>query len=208
MKHAIPGFLIIFQFSFLLTHAQLTKSTAEIAYTITRMAEIYHVQPRTVDQSFSIDLYNQMIRALDQDKIYFSAQDIHQLEKWQYTLNDELLSKKADFLTLLISIYTRKINQTDSILELISKTKVDLNQTETYAVAEDSSFSPDDARRKTKIYKLIKRNIIETIVDTYNDDSTKKNIAAEVLKISAQKKINKDFKREIQRKRRYKDGIV
>jgi carboxyl-terminal processing protease len=207
MKHIIPGFSIFFLFSFLGSQAQLTKPTAETAYTITRMAEIYHVQPRTVDKAFSIDLYSQMIRALDQDKIYFSAEDIRQLDNWRYTLNDQLLNKKEDFLKLLINIYTRKINQTDSILDLISKSKFDLNLTETYSVAEDSSFSPTDAQRKTKIYKLIKRNIIETIVDIYDDDSTKKNIPVDILEPSARKKVCHAFKRDIQRTRQSKDGL-
>jgi len=160
MKNAIPGFLIFFLFSFLASRAQLTKSAAGTAYTITRMAEIYHVQPRVVDKTFSADLYSQMIRALDQDKIYFSAEDIHQLDIWKYALNNQLLDKKEDFLKLLINIYTRKINQTDSILDLLSKSKFDLNLAETYTVGEDSSFSPNDVQRKIKIYKLIKRNII------------------------------------------------
>ncbi len=207
MKYVIPGFLIFFLVSFLGSQAQLTKPTAETAYTITRMAEIYHVQPRTVDKAFSNDLYGQMIRALDQDKIYFSAEDIRQLDNWQYSLNDQLLNKKEDFLKLLINIYTRKINQTDSILDLISKSKIDLNLTETYSVAEDSSFSPIDAQRKTKIYKLIKRNIIETIVDIYDDDSTKKNITADILEPSARKKVCHAFKRDIQRIRQSKDGL-
>jgi carboxyl-terminal processing protease len=207
MKYVIPGFLIFFLVSFLGSQAQLTKPTAETAYTITRMAEIYHVQPRAVDKAFSIDLYSQMIRALDQDKIYFSAEDIRQLDNWQYILNDQLLNKKEDFLKLLINIYTRKINQTDSILDLISKSKFDLNLAETYSVAEDSSFSPTDAQRKTKIYKLIKRNIIETIVDIYDDDSTKKNIPTDVLESSARKKVCHAFKRDIQRTRQSQDGL-
>ncbi len=207
MKYVIPGFLIFFLVSFLGSQAQLTKPTAETAYTITRMAEIYHVQPRAVDKAFSIDLYGQMIRALDQDKIYFSAEDIRQLDNWQYTLNDQLLNKKEDFLKLLINIYTRKINQTDSILDLISKSKFDLNLAETYSVAEDSSFSPTDAQRKTKIYKLIKRNIIETIVDVYDDDSTKKNIPTDVLETSARKKVCHAFKRDIQRTRQSQNGL-
>jgi carboxyl-terminal processing protease len=207
MKNAIPVFLIFFLFSFLASRAQLTKSAAGTAYTITRMAEIYHVQPRVVDKTFSADLYNQMIRALDQDKIYFSAEDIHQLDIWQYTLNNQLLDKKEDFLKLLINIYTRKINQTDSILDLLSKSKFDLNLAETYTVAEDSSFSPNDVQRKIKIYKLIKRNIIETILDIYDDDSTKRNISAEILEPSARKKVCHAFKRDIQRTRQSKDGL-
>jgi carboxyl-terminal processing protease len=207
MKYVIPGFLIFFLFSFLASRAQLTKPTAETAYTITRMAEIYHVQPRAVDKAFSMDLYSQTIRALDQDKIYFSAVDIRQLDNWRYTLNDQLLNKKEDFLKLLINIYTRKINQTDSILDQLSKSKIDLSLAETYSIAEDSSFSSNDAQRKTKIYKLIKRNIIETIVDIYNDDSTKKNISAEILEPSARKKVCHAFKRDIQRTRQSKDGL-
>ena len=207
MKYVIPGFLVFLLFSFLASQAQLTKPTTETAFTITRMAEIYHVQPRAVDRSFSTDLYHQMIRALDQDKIYFSAEDIRQLDNWQYTLNDQLLNKKEDFLKLLINIYIRKINQTDSILDQLSKSKFDLNLTETYTVAEDSSFSSNDAQRKIKIYKLIKRNIIETIVDIYDDDSTRKNTSADILEPSARKKVCHAFKRDIQRTRQTKDGL-
>jgi carboxyl-terminal processing protease len=207
MKYTIPGLLSFFLFSFSASRAQLTKPTVETAYTITRMAEIYHVQPRAVDKTFSADLYSQMVRALDQDKIYFSAEDIHQLDIWQYALNNQLLNKKEDFLKLLINIYTRKINQTDSIIDLLSKSKFDLSLTETYSVADDTSFSPNDTQRKIKIYKLIKRNIIETIVDIYDEDSTKKNISADILETSARKKVCHAFKRDIQRTRQSKDGL-
>jgi carboxyl-terminal processing protease len=207
MKFAFPSFLIVFLFVFLYSPAQLIRSTAETAFTITRMAEIYHVQPRAVDKTFSADLFSQMIHALDADKIYFSAENIRQLDTWKYTLNDQLLHKKEDFLKQLIIIYTEKINQTDSILNVLSKSKFDLNLTETYTVIEDSSFSPNDALRKIKLYKLIKRNIIETIVDIYDDDSTKKNIPAENLEPAARKKVCHAFKRDIQHTRQTIDGL-
>ena len=82
MKCAFCCFLSFFLFSASNTHAQLTGSTAETAYTITRMAEIYHVQPRAVDQHFSADLLSQLIHNLDGDKIYFNAADIRQLSAW------------------------------------------------------------------------------------------------------------------------------
>src|SRR3954451_20045790 len=113
MKYVIPAFLLIFLFSIQNGNAQLTKTAADTAYTITRIAEIYHVQPRPVDKTFSADLFSQMIRVMDQDRIYFNAEDIRQLNAWQYNLNDELLNKKENFLKLLINIYSKKINQTD-----------------------------------------------------------------------------------------------
>jgi carboxyl-terminal processing protease len=194
-------------FSFQASQAQLTKQTAETAFLITRMAEIYHVQPRPVDRAFSDDLYDLMIRALDQDKIYFSTEDIHQLDNWQHHLSDQLVNRKEDFLKLLIDIYSRKINQTDSIIDQLSKTKIDLNLAEKYSVAEDSNFSPNDTQRKIKIYKLIKRNVIETIIDIYDDDSTKQSTSADLLEPSARKKVCHAFKRDIQRMRQSQDGL-
>ncbi|HEX3768772.1 MAG TPA: S41 family peptidase, partial [Puia sp.] len=93
------------------------------------------------------------------------------------------------------------------MIDQLSKTKFDLNLNETYSVTEDSSFSPNDARRKIKIYKLIKRNIIETIVDMYDEDSTKNNTAPDLLEPSARNKVCHAFKRDIQRTRQSQDGL-
>src|SRR5450432_3330919 len=170
MKCIFPPVLGILLISFFDSSAQLTRSTAEMAFTITRMAEIYHVQPRPVDKVFSNDLFIQLIRALDADKIYFSAEDIRNLSSYQYVLNDELLGKKEDFLKQLIILYSKKINQTDSLLDKLAQYRFDLNLNESYTVAEDSSFALNEAARKTKMYKLVKRNILETLVDNYEED--------------------------------------
>jgi carboxyl-terminal processing protease len=208
MKHAFSSFLIVFLFSFLDSPAQTTQSTAGIAFTITRMAEIYHVQPRPVDKTFSIDLFFLMIRALDADKIYFSGEDIQQLNAYKNELDDQLLNKKEDFLRKLIILYTRKINQTDSILDILSKSRFDLNLNETYTVSEDSIFAPNDALRKIKLYKLVKRNVLETIVDVCEEDSTKKSIKTDSLEPAARKKVCHAFKRDIQRTRLTKGGLT
>jgi carboxyl-terminal processing protease len=202
-------FLLIFsQFVMLESSAQSDKSTADIAFTITRMAEIYHVQPRTIDKFFSADLFSQMIKALDPDKIYLSSEDIRQLSNYQFKLDDQLLNRKDDFLKLLINIYTRKINETDSILIQLSNSKFDLNLNEVYTVSEDRSFSANDIQRKIKIYKLIKRNILETIIDIYQEDSAKKSLSIDSLEPAARRKVCHAFKRDIQRTRQTPGGLT
>jgi carboxyl-terminal processing protease len=208
MKYAFPRILIVFLFSFLQTRAQLTMSAAETAFTITRMAEIYHVQPRPVDKAFSADLFFLIIRALDEDKIYFSAEDIRQLNLSRDHLSDQLLNKKDDFLNQLITIYTIKINQTDSILNEFARSKFDLNLNESYTVSEDSVFASSDALRKIKLYKLVKRNILETLVDIYEEDSSKRNVAVDSLEPAARKKVCHAFKRDIQRIKQTRGGLA
>ena len=80
--------------------------------------------PEQLTKLFPPISFHQMIRALDADKIYFSGEDLRQLDTWQYTLDDQLLNKKEDFLKQLIIIYTKKINQTDSILDVLSKIEI------------------------------------------------------------------------------------
>src|SRR5450631_2162803 len=181
MKFDFAPFLICSLLCGLYSSAQLTQQTADNAFTITRMAEIYHVQPRVVDKTFSSDLFHQIIAAVDPDKIYFNQDDIRQLGTYQFTLDDQLLGKKDDFLKLLIALFTKKLNQTDSMLVFFMVKKFDLNLREIYTVQEDSSFAVNDVSRKTKLYKLIKRNILEAVTDIYAEDSVKTNIKPDSL---------------------------
>jgi carboxyl-terminal processing protease len=208
MNHVYRPLLALFLFSFSHSQAQPTRQAAELAFTITRMAEIYHVQPRTVDKVFSNDLFNQMIHALDADRIYFNGEDIRQLRDYAFVLDNQLLNKKEDFISQLIVLYTKKINQTDSMLDQLSVSRFDLNRNESYTVSEDSSFAVTETARKMKIYKLVKRNMLETIVDIYEEDSTKKNRKPDSLEAGAIKKVCHAFKREIQRMRQTKGGLT
>ncbi|HEY4964903.1 MAG TPA: S41 family peptidase, partial [Puia sp.] len=208
MNHVFRPLLAFFLLSFSNTRSQPTRQASDLAFTITRMAEIYHVQPRPVDKVFSRDLFSQMIRAVDPDKIYFSEDDLKQLRVFEFELDDQLLNKKEDFIKQLIILYTIKINQTDSLLDKLARYRFDLNLSESYTVAEDSSFSKNEAARKTKIYKLVKRNILETIVDIYEEDSSKKNLKPDSLEPAAIKKVCHSFKREIQRTRQTKGGLT
>ena len=208
MNCVFRSFLALFLISFLNSAAQPTRQAAELAFTITRMAEIYHVQPRPVDRSFSHDLFNQMIHALDADKIYFNEEDIRKLRVSEFVLDEQLLNKKEDFIKQLIVLYTKRINQTDSMLDELSRSRFDLNRSETYTVTEDSSFALNEASRKIKIYKLVKRNILETIVDIYDEDSAKRNLKPDSLETGAVNKVCHSFKREIQRTRQTRGGLT
>jgi carboxyl-terminal processing protease len=188
--------------------AQPTRQAAETGFTIIRMAEIYHVQPRNVDKQFSQDLFKQMIRALDADRIYFNQEDIRQLSAFEFILDEQLLNKNDDFLKQLIALYTKKINQTDSILDQISRSRIDVYLNESFTVSEDSSFATGEALRKIKIYKLVKRNLLETIVDIYEEDSSKLNTRPDSLEPAAIKKVCHAFRRDIARTRQTKGGLA
>lgn len=182
------------------SQAQLTAKTADNAFLITRMVEIYHVQPKPIDKKFSADLFKQMIQALDADKIYFTQEDIRQLESYKYKLDNEVLNKKSDFLNAVIALFGQRIHQTDSLLDLFSNSLFPLQANENYTVAEDTVFAGNAALRRIKLYKLVKRNTLESISDAYDENvSPHRELKVDSLEESALKKAAHVFKRDIQR---------
>jgi carboxyl-terminal processing protease len=60
----------------LLTIAQTPDSKATDAYLITRMVEKFHVQPRPLDQAMSAAVYDRVLQALDDERIFLTQPDI------------------------------------------------------------------------------------------------------------------------------------
>lgn len=198
MKFTLFLFLPALLFPAKYSKAQLTAKTANNAFLITRMAEIYHVQPRPVNRDFSSDLFSLMMTALDADKIYFTREDMLQLESYKYKLDQEVLNKKDVFLNLSIALFAQRIQQTDSLLDLFSKKRIPLNSNEVYTIAEDTVFAANAALRSEKLFKLFRRNVLESISDAEND-SPDILLNADSLEKSAGKKVARAFRRDIQR---------
>jgi len=74
------------------------QSAANDAFLVTRMAEKFHLQPKPVNDVFSSDMISLLLKDLDEDKIYFTREDINVLEKFRYKLDDEINNRKTAFL--------------------------------------------------------------------------------------------------------------
>ena len=84
--------------------AQSTDNKVTDAYLITRMAEKFHVQPRPLDKTMSAAIYSRVLETLDDERIFFTRGDIAQLSAYKYTLDQEILNRKTDFLQLLTTL--------------------------------------------------------------------------------------------------------
>src|SRR5664279_2092562 len=84
--------------SIFFVNAQQLNTAVKNAYIITRMAEKFHVQPRPLDDIFSSNIFTQLLRQLDEDKIFFTAEDIKALSKFKFDLDDEIKNKQSTFL--------------------------------------------------------------------------------------------------------------
>src|SRR6059058_3941158 len=101
--------------------SQPLNQAAANAFIITRMAEKFHVQPRTLNDSLSNDFFNQFMQQLDDEHIYFIKDDIAQLSAYKFQLNDQVKQKKNDFLKLITGIYEKRLQQADTMIDAIAQ---------------------------------------------------------------------------------------
>jgi len=145
------------------THAQTPLSAPETrvndAFVITRMVEKFHVQPRPLDKTMSAAIYGQLMKALDEQRIFFTQADITKLAVYQYRLDEEIRGRKGDFLQLLIGIYQQRLLESDTMVERLTQKPFVLTTKEVLTAAEDSSYPADGAARRAKLYKLLRLSV-------------------------------------------------
>src|SRR4051794_22546541 len=97
--------LLIFCTPFFKSLNAQSPKVANDAYIITRMAEKFHVQPRLFNDDFSRDAFYLFLKELDDERLYFTQEDINKLQPYILQIDDQVKQKKTDFLQLATSLY-------------------------------------------------------------------------------------------------------
>ncbi len=201
--------LFVLVFSTYTFSQPIQKATID-ALMITKMAEKYHVKPRLLNDEFSNDVYTTLIKKLDNEKLFFTQDDIKQFEVYRFKIDEEIATQKTNFLQLLITIYNLRLQQLDTMAENILKLPFNFNIPEKYTVQEDTSYPVNISTQRLKVYKKFKYsialNISELLFDV-KEKSRQKHIIDSVQIIN-RKKTLVQFKRNIQKEIQSVGGIT
>src|SRR6187402_1610748 len=96
-----------------------SPARADDAFLVTRMVEKFHVQPRPLDKTMSEAIYQHMLQELDDEKIFFTQEDLARLAPWRSKLDEEIAGRKTAFLQLITGIYKHRLEQVDTMAEHI-----------------------------------------------------------------------------------------
>src|ERR1700690_99263 len=194
--------LLIFFLSplILFVNAQQLNTAVKNAYIITRMAEKFHVQPRPLDDEFSANLFTQLLKQLDEDKIFFTAEDIKALSKFKFDIDDEIKNKQSTFLSAITKIFGERIAKADTMIDNICKRSFNFSLAEKITAAEDTSWPADEKAMRIKLYKFLKSAALDIITD--EDDLVSLNASqqkkyADSIEPFARRKAQQSFKHSI-----------
>src|SRR5882762_9549976 len=120
--------------------AQPLQKTVRDAFMISRMVEKFHVQPRPLDDSLSATMYAGLLEELDDQKIFFTQDDIRQLSAYQFKLDDEIRDRQSAFLQLLINLYKQRLVQADTMIDNICAAPFNFTLKEKLTAAENTAY--------------------------------------------------------------------
>lgn len=203
MKHLSFLLLVCISAKGLYAQTSTFDKTAYNAFVITRMVDKLHVEPKPVDKTLSVNVFDKLINDLDGEKIFFIQEDIDKMKSYRDKLDDEILNRKTGFLTLLTNLYQQRLIQVDTMIDNICKQPFSFNADEKYTISEDTSFALNSAAQRIKIYKGIKRSMLNKMAAT-----SEKNVSLSAgqqkrifdsVEVVTRKKIQTTVKRSLKR---------
>jgi carboxyl-terminal processing protease len=182
--------------------AQPLPKAAKDAFLISRMANKYHFQPRPLDDALSNNLFTDLLETLDEQKIFFTREDMDRLAPWRLKLDDEIRTRQTGFLQLLTATYRQRLMQADTMIDNICKVPFNFQLKEKFTTVEDTTWPATTAAMRTKLYKLLKSSVLDAIIDyaaiTGSTKAPSKKYV-DSLEPMLRKKANVSFKRSIKR---------
>jgi carboxyl-terminal processing protease len=148
------------------------------AFTLVRMIERNHMQPKQVDDAFSEAVFKGIIEELDPYKIYFKANDIKTLESFEKLIDDDIKNKQSVFLTSLQTTYQSALKKCDDYaLQLLEK-PFDFTKADFFIEPSKAALPVDDAAWKKRFTQYLKWRILVRMQEqweaetAFEEDST------------------------------------
>ncbi len=174
------------------------QSTEKDKYTLgamTYILENYHYSPRPLNDTFSVKLFYQYIKAIDPSKRYFLQEDIDSLSRYKYELDDQIKQLDFTFFNTSFSLLMKRQAEARKIFNEIISNPIDLNQPDSISWDYDKIPFPQDKNRLRKRWeRFLKYSILTDIAQQVEaqKDSVHKKTDAELLK-SGIKTVKKNF---------------
>ncbi|MEP7253837.1 MAG: S41 family peptidase [Ginsengibacter sp.] len=163
MKRLVLAFFFALQSIFLF--AQQFDVAAKNAFIVARMAEKFHVQPKPLNDEFSSHVFDQFLRQIDENKIFFTIEDINSLLKYKLEIDDEIRSRQTSFLESITKMYAARMSRADTMIDNICKTPFNFSLPEKIPFSEYDAYPVNDKAMRVKVYKTLKSAALDIILD-------------------------------------------
>jgi carboxyl-terminal processing protease len=138
--------------------------------TIGHLLESEHYNPRKIDDSFSGEVFEAYLKALDPEKNMFIQSDIDSLSQFKKSIDDEIHGSKIEFQPSVSKMYDRRYQEVKQIFESIIKAPFDFSIDDSIKLDTDSiNYASNLDDRYKRWYQIIKYKCLERYATLIED---------------------------------------
>ncbi len=129
--------------------------------------ELYHYDPREIDDAWSADAFDLWMAELDPNKMIFTKVDMQKIGKYRNQLDDLLISGDCSMIAEVQQIYIEQLNYIVDINQNISYESINIDRLE-YMVRDSTRIADRSAMMETW-RKYLKYKMYLRAIDLYPD---------------------------------------
>lgn len=141
-------FSLVFLIAGLSTFGQTSVSVQQEAIQLKKKLLEFHVSPRPIDDKFSVDVFDFLLKSLDPDKLYFTQQDLNELKAFRTKIDDELEGVSWNFLVEITSRFKKNLQRSEKVVMKHTAEPFDFTKDEIYY--SDTSWTLDESENERR----------------------------------------------------------
>ena len=152
-----------------------------------------HYNSIDLDDNFSVKIFDDFISKLDPQKRFFTVNDIRQLNRYKYKIDDQIKNYQLEFFEETYKTYNQRVSDAKLFVDKVFETDFDFSEDEFIDLNNDSipfSFGKNQLFERWR--KQIKYSVLDIVTQRYISDSLDFN-EIKINAISTVKKNTNDF---------------
>ena len=152
-----------------------------------------HYNSIDLDDNFSVKIFDDFISKLDPQKRFFTVNDIRQLNRYKYKIDDQIKNYQLEFFEETYKTYNQRVSDAKLFVDKVFETDFDFSEDEFIDLNNDSiPFSSGKSQLFDRWRKQIKYSVLDIVTQRYSSDSLDFN-EIKINAISTVKKNTNDF---------------
>ncbi|NNL07797.1 MAG: carboxy terminal-processing peptidase [Croceitalea sp.] len=128
---------------------------------ITYVLERGHYEPKDINDSFSVSVYEDFIDIIDPTKRYFLEEDIREFEQYKYQIDDQIKNTDISFFDLVYQRLMKRMDEAKDIYASILEEPFDFNVEEEINIDyKDEPYAANKKELKERWRKQLKYNAL------------------------------------------------
>ncbi len=124
---------------------------------ITYVLEKGHYEPKSINDDFSANVFEDFIDVIDPTKRYFLATDIKEFEQYKFQIDDQIKNTDITFFNMVYDRLLERMDDAKEIYKEVLETPFDYNQDESISIKyENEDFVANKAELKERWRKQLK----------------------------------------------------